>query len=85
MLEEDVDVGGITAESRGVKQIAAGGRKLGINVAAALKPERGHGKAEGGSRNWKLETGNLNTCQRALAGNQATGRLRGRLHKQPVG
>jgi hypothetical protein len=24
-------------------------------VAAALKPERGHGKAEGGSRNWKPE------------------------------
>jgi len=28
---------------------------------------------------------NRNTCQRALAGNQATGRLRGRLHKQPEG
>ena len=36
-----VDVGWLSAKSRGVKQVAAGGGKLGINVAAALKPERG--------------------------------------------
>ncbi len=35
------------------------------------------GIAEGGAEtgNRKLETGDRNTCQRALAGNQATGRL----------
>ena len=31
------------------------------------------------------KSGDRNTCQRALAGNQANGGLRGRLHEQPEG